>query len=198
MPLETVKLTASFKLNGSIPEGLFSTYKEVLDQLLDHACAKGITSFKRLKAEKYRELRAKYPRLPSHYIYTACQIACYIYKSFRKLKRKGLAKAEKPVFKKQVVMLDDHLFRLDLESWEASIAIEGGRIKLELLHGTYHEKFKEMKIGQAWLVKGEDLYLKVVFSKTVEVAEMDGKALAIDVNENNVAFGGSRENQEEA
>jgi putative transposase len=52
MPLEAVKLTASFKLNGSIPEGLFSTYKEVLDQLLDHACAKGITSFKRLKAEK--------------------------------------------------------------------------------------------------------------------------------------------------
>jgi len=78
MPLETVKLTASFKLNGSIPEGLFSTYKEVLDQLLDHACAKGITSFKRLKAEKYRELRAKYPRLPSHYIYTACQMACYM------------------------------------------------------------------------------------------------------------------------
>jgi len=71
MPLETVKLTASFKLNGSIPEGLFSTYREVLSQLLDYAWAKGITSSKRLKAEKYRELRAKYPRLPSHYIYTA-------------------------------------------------------------------------------------------------------------------------------
>jgi hypothetical protein len=41
-------------------------------------------------------------------------------------------------------MLDDHMFRLNLESWEASIAVEGGRIKLELLHGTYHEKFKEM------------------------------------------------------
>jgi putative transposase len=189
MPLEAVKLTASFKLNGSIPEGLFSTYKEVLDQLLDHACAKGITSFKRLKAEKYRELRAKYPRLPSHYIYTACQMACHVYKSFRKLKRKGLAKAEKPVFKKQVVMLDDHLFSLNLESWEASIAIEGGRVKVKLFHGTYHEKFKEMKIGQAWLVKGEDLYLKVVFSKVVEVAEMDGKAVAVDVNENNIAFG---------
>jgi len=189
MPLETVKLTASFKLNGSIPGGLFSTYKEILDQLLDFACAKGITSFKRLKAEKYRELRARYPRLPSHYIYTACQMACYIYKSFRKLKRKGLAKAEKTVFKKQVVMLDDHLFSLNPESWEASIAVEGGRVKAKLLHGTYHEKFKEMKIGQAWLVKGEDLYLKVVFSKVVEVAEMDGKALAIDVNENNITFG---------
>jgi putative transposase len=87
MPLEAVKLTASFKLNGSIPEGLFSTYREVLSQLLDYAWAKGITSFKRLKAEKYRELRAKYPRLPSHYIYTACQMACHVYKSFGRYRR---------------------------------------------------------------------------------------------------------------
>jgi hypothetical protein len=41
MPLVTAKLTASFKLNGSIPEGLFSTYREVLSQLLDYAWAKG-------------------------------------------------------------------------------------------------------------------------------------------------------------
>jgi IS605 OrfB family transposase len=87
-PLETVKLTASFKLDGSIPESLFSTYREVLGQLLDYACARGITSFRRLKAEKYHELRARHPSLPSHYIYTACQIACSIYKSFRKLRRR--------------------------------------------------------------------------------------------------------------
>jgi putative transposase len=190
MPLETVKLTASFKLDGSFPESLFSTYREVLGQLLDYAWAKGITSFKRLKSENYYGLRAKYPSLPSHYIYTACQMACSIYKSFRKLKRRGLAKAEKPLFKKQVIMLDDHLFSLDLKDWETSIAVENGRAKLKLLHGTYHEKFKEMKIGQAWLVKwGNDLYLKVVFSKVVEVTEVNERAVAVDVNENNVAFG---------
>jgi hypothetical protein len=54
---ETVKLTASFKLDGLIPESLFSTYREVLGRLLDYAWAKGVTSFKRLKAEKYYELR---------------------------------------------------------------------------------------------------------------------------------------------
>jgi len=189
-PLETVKLTASFKLNGLIPESLFSTYREVLGQLLDYAWVEGITSFKRLKAEKYHELRARYPSLPSHYIYTACQMACSIYKSFRKLKKRGLAKVEKPFFKKQVIMLDDHLFSLDLEGWEASVAVQGGRVKLKLLHGTYHEKFKEMKIGQAWLVKSEDgFYLKVVFSKTVELVEPNGRAIAVDVNEGNVAFG---------
>jgi putative transposase len=190
MPFETVKLTASFKLDGSIPESLFSTYREVLGRLLDHAWAKEVTSFKRLKAEKYHELRVKYPSLPSHYIYTACQMACSIYRSFRKLKRKGKAKAEKPTFKKQVIMLDDHLLSLDLEGWEASIATGEGRITLNLLHGTYHEKFKEMKIGQAWLVKGGDgIYLKVVFSKTVEVVGSNGVAVAVDINENNVAFG---------
>jgi len=190
MPLETVKLTASFKLDGSIPESLFSTYREVLGQLLDYAWAEGITSFKRLKAEKYHELRARYPSLPSHYIYTACQMACSIYKSFRKLRKRGLAKAEKPFFKKQVIMLDDHLFSIDLEGWEASVAVENGRVKLKLLHGTYHEKFKEMRVGQAWLVKSEDgFYLKVVFSKTVELVESNGRAVAVDINENNVAFG---------
>jgi len=190
VPLETVKLTASFKLDGSFPESLFSTYREVLGQLLDYAWAKGITSFERLKAEKYYELRARYPSLPSHYIYTACQMACSIYKSFRKLKRRGVAKAERPAFKKQVVMLDDHLFSLDLEGWEASIAVEGGRVRVRLLHGTYHEKFKGMRVGQAWLVKrGSDLYLKVVFSKVVEVTEVNERAVAVDVNENNVAFG---------
>jgi len=74
MPLETVKLTASFKLNGQLPENLFSTYGEIVNRLLDYAWAKGITSFKRLKAEKYNELRMKYPSLPSHYIYTAYQM----------------------------------------------------------------------------------------------------------------------------
>ena len=134
MPLETVKLTANFKLDGSFPESLFSTYREVLGQLLDHAWAKGITSFERLRAEKYYELRARYPSLPSHYIYTACQMACSIYKSFRKLKRR-VAKAEKPVFKKKVIMLDDHLFSLNFEGWEASIAVQGGRVKQSCFTG---------------------------------------------------------------
>jgi putative transposase len=193
VPLETVKLTAGFKLNGSIPESLFSTYKEVLNQLLDCAWAKGITSFKRLKAEKYHEIRMKYPSLPSHYIYTACQMACSIYKSFRKLKKRGLAREERPYFKKQVIMLDDHLFSLNLENWEVSIATEHGRIKLRLLHGTYHEKFKDMKAGEAWIVrKNNEFYLNVCFSKAVELMEQNNRAIAVDVNENNITFGSEK------
>ena len=89
MPSETIKLTARFKLKET-PEGLdelFSTYREIVNFLITYAYESNITSFKRLKKETYKELREKYPQLPSHYIYTACQMATSIYKSYRKRKR---------------------------------------------------------------------------------------------------------------
>jgi|GEM_PF-5226628 len=67
---------------GCFHRSLFSTYREILKHLLDYAWAKGITSFKRLKVEKYHE--ARYLSLPSHYIYTARKMDCSTYKSFRR------------------------------------------------------------------------------------------------------------------
>ena len=186
--LVTVKLTARFKLDREVDESLFETYRSIVNELLDYAHSKGITSFKRLKAEKYHELRQKYPKLPSHYIYTACQMACSIYKSFRKLKRKGKVKTDKPVFKKDVIMLDDHLFKLDLEDWTVRISTPDGRLEFKLLHGEYHGKFRDWKVGQAWLVKRKDgIYLNVVFSKSVEIRKCKD-VIGVDVNENNVTI----------
>ena len=184
--LETVKLTARFKLDGEVDESLFETYRRIVNELLDYAHSKGITSFKRLRAEKYHELRERYSKLPSHCIYTACQIACSIYKSFRKLKRKGKAESDKPMFNKGVIMLDDHLFKLDLGNWVVRVSTPNGRIGFKVLHGEYHEKFRDWKIGQAWLVKKNDkIYLNVVFSKSVEIRDYRD-VMGVDVNENNV------------
>ena len=41
-------------------------YMNVVEQLVLYAMSNGITKFTRLKAEKYREVRSLYPRLPSH------------------------------------------------------------------------------------------------------------------------------------
>ncbi len=186
--LETVKLTARFKLDEKVDESLFETYKRIVNELLDYAHSKGITSFKKLKSEKYYELRQKYPKLPSHYIYTACQMVCSIYKSFRKLKRRGKVKYNKPLFRKDVVMFDDHLFKLNLNEWLVSISTSSGRVVLKLLHGGYHGKFKDWKIGQAWLVKrANGVFLNVVFSKNVEI-NYCRDVIGVDVNENNVTI----------
>jgi putative transposase len=188
---ETLRLTASFKLEGDTApiERLFPTYRSLVNGLLAYAHERGITSFKRLRAERYRELRAKHQELPSHYIYTACQMACGIYRGFRKLRRRGRARAERPRLKRDAIFLDDHLFTLDLDNWRASIATPRGRVWLRLLHGPYHERFRDWSIGQAWLVKrGGSIFLKVVFRKVVKLRDPNGRALAIDLNENNITL----------
>ena len=189
MPSETIKLTAKFKLKET-PEGLdelFSTYREIVNFLITHAYESNITSFKRLKKEKYKELRKEYPELPSHYHYTACQMASSIYKNYRKRKRRGKANG-KPVFKKDTIMLDDHLFKLNLEKGIIKLSTPSGRIPLEFHPAEYHEKFKGWKVGQAWLVRTlKGVFINVVFSKEVEMKEPEA-FVGVDLNENNVTL----------
>ncbi|MCA6212978.1 IS200/IS605 family element transposase accessory protein TnpB [Thermococcus bergensis] len=189
MPSETVKLTAKFKLKTE-PEGLedlFSLYSDIVNFLLDYAFENNITSFYRLKKETYKGLRREYPDLPSHYLYTACQMVTSIHKSYRKRKRRGKANG-KPVFKKQVIMLDDHLFKLDLDGGFVKLSTPGGRLELEFYPAKYHEKFRGWKIGQAWLVKNsKGSFINIVFSEEVEVREPKA-FVGVDLNENNVTL----------
>ncbi len=111
-----------------------------------------------------------------------------------------MAKAEKPLFKKQVVMLDGHLFSINPEGWKASIATGRGRVELKLLHGTYHEKFKSMKAGQAWLLKARDgLSLKAVFSKTVSAcrAELEGDSRGRKREQRSLRLHGARKQRKD-
>ncbi|RLF67277.1 MAG: transposase, partial [Thermoplasmata archaeon] len=187
MSSEVIRLTARFKLK-EVPKGLDNlliTYCEIVNYLITYAHENNITSFYRLKEETYKILREKYPELPSHYIYTACQMATSIYKSYRKRRRRGKAKG-KPVFKKEVIMLDDHLFRLYLERGIVRISTPKERVALEFYPAKYHEKFRGWRIGQAWILRTRrGVFINVVFSREVEerVAE---NIMTIDVNENNV------------
>jgi len=184
-----IKLTAKFKLKNS-PEwldGLLSTYREIVNFLISYAYENNITSFKRLRKETYKSLRNRYPELPSHYICTACQMATAIYKSYRKRKRKGKVN-RKPIFKKEVIMLDDHLFKLDLEKGIIKLSTSSGRIPLEFYPAKYHEKFNDWKIGQAWLVKTlKGTFINVVFSSEVRIREPK-TFVGIDLNENNITL----------
>jgi len=150
MPVEEIKLTASFRVDltdvdeAEITEirQLFAENRRIVNELIEHAHSHRTTSFISLHHAKYHELRQRYPTLPSHYIDTACRHAASIYKSFLELKKMGVCEKEKPVFKRWAIWLDKQLFKLDIEGWRASIAVHGGRwIALRLLHGRYHDKF---------------------------------------------------------
>ncbi|MDK2784094.1 MAG: putative transposase, partial [Thermococcaceae archaeon] len=108
-------------------------------------------------------------------------------KSYRKRKRRGKANG-KPVFKKEVIMLDDHLFKPDLEKGVIKLSTPKGRIQLEFYPAKYHEKFKDWKVGQAWLIKTpKGAFINAVFSKEVEVREPK-VIVGVDLNENNVTL----------
>jgi putative transposase len=202
MPVEEITLAARFKVDltdvdeAAISEiyRLFAEYRGIVNELIEYAHSHGITSFFSLRHAKYRELRQRYPTLPSHYIDTACRHAASIYKSFIELKKMGICEKEKPVFKRWTIWLDRQLFKLDVEGWRASIAVHGGKwVALRLLHGKYHDKFKDIKPGEARLVLRDDgnLYLNVAFRQAVTLPEMgaDAKVIAVDVNENAIVYG---------
>jgi putative transposase len=201
MLVEIVKLTARFKVDLTDVEEaviseiyrLFKEYRRIVNELIEFAASKHIMSFVELYHAKYRELRQRFPMLPSHYIFTACRYAASICKSFIELKRLGMCEKEKPTFKGRTILLDRQLFKFDADSWRALIAAQGWRwITLRLLHGEYHEKFRGMEVGEARLVLREDgLYLNVSFSQMVMLPELSTSArvVAVDVNENVIVYG---------
>ncbi len=167
-------------------------YRNMVEQLVMYAVRNNITSFTRLKALKYRELRGLYPHLPSHYTYTVCQDAVTRAKSFLRLKKRGLTEREYPEVRSVSIWLDDHLWKIDgLTSIE--VATHKGRLSIDLvLHKQYWRY-----VSRGWRLASEarirldrrnrQLIVYLIFVKDVEVYKSRGY-LPVDVNENNVTI----------
>ena len=92
------------------------------------------------------------------------------------------------MFKKDVIMLDDHLFKLNLENRVIKISTPKDRLVLEFYPSKHHERFRDWRVGQAWLVKNsKGVFINVVFSKEIEIGEPK-TFIGIDLNENNVTL----------
>ncbi|ACL10443.1 IS element ISDka1 orfB, putative transposase [Desulfurococcus amylolyticus 1221n] len=165
-------------------------YRNMVEQLVLHAVREGVSSFTRLKALKYRELRNLYPQLPSHYAYTACQDASARAKSFLRLKKKGLVEREYPEVDSVSIWLDDHLWRASgLTSIE--VATHKGWIPLEVIPHKQYWKYvnKGWKLASEAKIKldkrSRKLLVYLTFAKEVEEYKPRGY-VSVDVNENNV------------
>ncbi|MEM4032822.1 MAG: transposase [Zestosphaera sp.] len=184
--------------SAKLPRKVFRTlvelegmYKNMVEQLLLHAVRNGITSFTKLKAVKYRELRSTYPHLPSHYAYTACQDASARAKSFLKLKKRGLTNSEYPEVRNVSIWLDDHLWKFGGYT-RVEIVTHRGWVNVDI--NTHKQFWKYVNSG--WKLRSEcrvklnkkerKLVLYFIFAKDVELYQPKGY-VTVDVNENNVA-----------
>jgi putative transposase len=168
-------------------------YRQVLTELVDYGFRNNIDSFTRLKRDKYRELRERFQQLPSHYVHTACQDASTRIKSFYKLRRRGLAKSERPEVSRVSIWLDDHLWKR-IGYTTILIYTHRGWIPVELVPHKLYWRY----INGGWALRTQPkikidyrrrrLLVYFVFTRAVNVDE-DGvkRVISVDVNEDNVA-----------
>jgi putative transposase len=168
-------------------------YRQVLIELVDYGFRNNIDSFTRLKRDKYCGLRGRHSHLPSHYVHTACQDASTRIKSFNKLKKKGLAKSERPVVNEVSIWLDDHLWKR-VGHTTILIYTHKGWIPVELATHKLYWRY----INGGWVLRTQPklkidyeckrLLIYFIFTKTINVDENSAKhVVSVDVNENNVA-----------
>ncbi|MBC7090384.1 MAG: IS200/IS605 family element transposase accessory protein TnpB [Nitrososphaeria archaeon] len=165
---------------------LLKAYSDIVQQSIDYTIEMGITSRKRLHEALYEKLRAKYPNLASHYIYTSFTMALGICKSFKKRKKLGLTKRDKPeVSNLNSLMLDDyHLFKI--EGKVLRLNIGNGHLYLPLKPTRFQERFlEEIRQGAMLVKRGDRWFLNATIKRDVQPYEPIG-IIAYDINEKSV------------
>ncbi len=171
------------KRKEAVLNELLSLYRGIVREAVDCAWESGISSRKRLHDRLYRELRAKCPSLPSHYIYTAFTMALGIVKSFRKSKN---AKRDKPeVTRLSSIMLDDyHLFKVNRRTLR--LYTQSGHIHLPLNPTKRQaEILPSVKQGTMLVKRGDAWFLNAVVKREIKPYEPQG-LMAYDVNEKSI------------
>jgi len=168
-------------------------YRRMLEELVDFAYKNSITSYVRLTSLKYREMRQKYPNLPSMYVVTACQDAATRVKSFLAKKERGEAYTDRPAVRKVSVWLHAKLWKAEGRT-AVRVATKRGWVTIELKP---HKHFWHYADSGEWTLRSETrlkldhrkriVYFYFVFEKVVKPYQ-PRDYLPVDVNENNVTL----------
>jgi len=163
-------------------------YREVLEEAINYGLSNKTTSFTRIKAGIYKAEREKH-KLPSHYIYTACEDASERLDSFQKLKKRGRAYTDEPSVRRVTVHLDDHLWRFNLD--KISVSTKRGRVLIsptfpKIFWRYYNEGWFIASGARFKLLKGNVVEFYVIFKRDVKPYEAKG-FIPVDLNESSVS-----------
>lgn len=181
-----VTLSVSFDYEPSKKvRKLLEDFREMVNFCINKALKLNVTSFASLRKVVYNEWKSKW-NYSTHYCHSACRVATSMLKSWRRLKRKGLAK-DTPVAKKLFVQFDAVLVKY--EGDKLRISVEPRKfLTINLKYGDYQKRFiEEWKTGKLRVGEVSLNETKVLIPFRKEVDLMNPKDwIAIDVNESNV------------
>ena len=165
---------------------LLEDFRDMLNFCIERALKDNITSYARLRKHIYREWKSRWG-YSTHFCHSACLIATSMLKSWRKLKRKGIAKGEKPLAKKLFMRLDPQLYKFYGDKIRISVR-HRKFLFINLKYGEYQKRFIEawkegkLKTGEITINEGK---IVVPFKKDVDLSS-PCDWIAIDINESNV------------
>ena len=195
MQSKTIKRTVAIEcytnhIGKRILSKIESAYKKMLAEEIEFAL-KNNTTQKVLHNTFYKKYRRELPWLSTRVIKGTYRDALRRVKSFKELKRKGIAKTERPEVKRVIITFSDSQ---DWELKNGAIWIRSDAVKDEWLE----LKYRDTKLLHRYLYHGwklaEELKIKLIngkifcyltFKKEVELKESKN-VLAVDINENNV------------
>ncbi len=167
---------------------IIEAYKSMLQEMVNYA-VEHKASQATLHKIFYHKFREKYSWLPTRVIKGCYRDAVRRAKSFRELKKKGIAKTNKPVIRKVTVIYSDS------QDWR----LRDGVIELRTHRGWIKIHYRSHKQLYRYLYNGwrlsSELRLKLngrkviiylTFMKDFEVVYNPDNVVAVDVNENNV------------
>ena len=216
---ETIKLTKTIVLKSrpltktkiKIIENIIEMYKDVLSIALNFGLKNKRKSHRKIREGIYEEIKNKYPKLPTHYIYTASQDASTRIKSFIAMRNGGKAYTSKPEVRNVSLWLDDVLF--NYKNFKTSIeglfsinkegkktlhlrlSTPNGRIVIPLKP---HKQFFKL-LNEGWKIKAgfklrlnkEDGTIAVLIPLENEITINDNfkEVYALDFNLDNITYG---------
>ncbi|MEM3832615.1 MAG: hypothetical protein QW128_03315 [Thermoprotei archaeon] len=136
----TLSVAFSYEPSDDVKR-LLKDFRDMVSFCVDEAQRHNVTSFAKLRKLVYDEWKARW-NYSTHFCHSACRVATSMLKSFRKLKRKGMAMSDKPVAKKLFIQLDPQLVKFEGDRLRISVRPRKF-LYIQLKYGDYQKKFIE-------------------------------------------------------
>jgi len=181
----TLSVAFGYEPSGEV-KSLLVDFRDMVNFAIERALEANVTGYARLRKLIYDEWKRRWD-YSTHFCHSACRVAVSMLRSWRRLKKKGKVRGEKPVARKLFMHLDPQLVKYDGERIRISVKPRKF-ITIHLKYGDYQKRFIEewkkgaLRVGEVTINEEKVL---VPFRKDVDLSDPDDW-IAIDINEGNI------------
>ncbi|MDJ0270696.1 MAG: hypothetical protein NXY59_09190 [Aigarchaeota archaeon] len=136
----TLSVPFSYEPNDEIRR-LPEDFRDMVNFCIEKASKHNVTGFAKLRKLVYGEWKSRWD-YSTHHCHSACRAATSMPKSWRRLKRKGIAKSDKPIARKLLIQLDSLLVKY--EGDRPRISVKPRKLLyIQLRYGDHQRRFME-------------------------------------------------------